>query len=253
MRQFVKRYPGLQACLSALCIWTWVTASPAAGLAVGTQGTPADVREAILPKAEKEDVGRRSKELKARARAMREEANARHAQEGVRCWQEFLVSDCLEKARQDQKAAERAAGRLEADAADLDRELHNRERDARRAAADARRREDAVRAGETARESKDEERARAQRADKRARDAQTRKADAKHDAIRQAQRDADKAAARARKATDAAAQVAEQKRQNAERDRRIAERDRKRADREHKTKQAPTPVPTPAESNVEKR
>ena len=253
MRRFINGYRGLRGCLSALSFWVWTAASAAEGPTAAMPGTPADVREAILPKAEREDIERRSSELKARARAMRDEANARHAQERARCWQEFLVSDCLEKARQEQKAAERAAGRLDADAADLDREVRNRERDARRAAADARRREDAVRAGETAAETMDDERARAQRAEQRARDAQTRKADAEREASRQAQRDADKAAARARMATEAAAQITEQKRQNAERDRRIAERDRKRAEREHKTKQAPTSVPTPDKSNVEKR
>lgn len=91
------------------------TASPNAS----TEPTP----EAARSKEERNQMEQRAKELKAAAKKIKEEAQQRKLQADKDCWNEILVSRCIEKARLAQRDEDRIARQMQREGNLLERNV----------------------------------------------------------------------------------------------------------------------------------
>jgi hypothetical protein len=112
-----------------LGMWAGLAASPCTVLAQEAADTTA---AAAAPAAEDWDALRtQAEEMRVKAKQMRKEAEAANAAAQKICWEKFLVSSCLEDARQSMRATEREAKRLEVEAGQISRRIKAHEREVR--------------------------------------------------------------------------------------------------------------------------
>jgi hypothetical protein len=99
-------------------------------LALPLQAEETPVTPAADPQtpAEWNALREQGQQMQAQAGRLRTEAQAAHATAERTCWKKFLVSDCLEDARQAQRDAEREARRLEVEAGRIERRITEHER-----------------------------------------------------------------------------------------------------------------------------
>ncbi len=107
-----------------------------------------------------------AEKMRAQAKQLRNEAEAANAAAQKTCWEKFLVSSCLEDARQALRAAAREAKRIEVEAGQLSRRIKAHERElkqqrrideAPQRAAESARRAEQIRLKEAAAQQKAEE------------------------------------------------------------------------------------------------
>jgi hypothetical protein len=72
-----------------------------------------------------------AEEMRGKAKQMRNEAEAANTAAQKICWEKFLVSSCLEDARQSMRATEREAKRIEIEASQISRRIKAHEREVR--------------------------------------------------------------------------------------------------------------------------
>lgn len=117
---------GLAAASDVVLAQEVTDTNPAAAAAAATAAATA----AAAP----EDWGAlrtQAEEMRAKAQQMRKEAEAANAAAQKTCWEKFLVSSCLEDARQALRAAGREAKRLEVEAGQISRRIKAHEREVR--------------------------------------------------------------------------------------------------------------------------
>jgi hypothetical protein len=119
-------------------------------LPLQAEETPAGASPSAEPQsaAEWNALRAQGQQMQARAVQLRTDAQQAHAAAERDCWKKFLVSACLEDARQAQRDAQREAKRLEVEAGRIERRITEHERRERVARKQAEREADlAQRAG----------------------------------------------------------------------------------------------------------
>lgn len=81
--------------------------------------------------AEREGLRAQAQAMRERAKQLRGDAVMAHDAAQKICWEKFLVSDCLEQAKNNQREANREAKRLEVEAGRLERSVQSVERELR--------------------------------------------------------------------------------------------------------------------------
>lgn len=99
-------------------------------LPLRAQDVPAETTPPAEPQsaAEWNALRTQGQQMQARAGQLRTEAQQAHAAAERDCWKKFLVSACLEDARQAQRDAQREAKRLEVEAGRIERRITEHER-----------------------------------------------------------------------------------------------------------------------------
>lgn len=111
-----------------LGMWAGLATAPGSVLAQEV----ADTTAATAAPAVTEDwdaLRTQAEEMRTKAKQMRNEAEAAHAAAQKTCWEKFLVSGCLEDAKQSLRATEREAKRIEVEASQISRQIKAHERE----------------------------------------------------------------------------------------------------------------------------